>query len=173
MPERRICVGVITGAHGVRGLVRIHSFTTDPDDVAAYGPVTDEAGGRRFEITPTGHTRGQTVARIEGIKDRDAAEALKGVRLYVPRSALPDTEDEEEYYHADLIGLMAFGADGKEIGRIQAVYDFGAGDLLEVGQPNGRAIIVPFTRAAVPEIDIANGRLVVIPPPEQGNDEAT
>jgi 16S rRNA processing protein RimM len=161
---------VITGAHGVRGQVRIKSFTERPEDVAAYGEVGDEAGARLWRLRAVGRTgKGHVLAAIEGIADRDAAAALKGERLYVPRARLPRPE-EDEYYHADLIGLEARLEDGELLGTVRAVYDFGAGDVLEVvgagaGVSGKGVVMVPFTRAAVPKVDPDAGWLVVVPPP--------
>ena len=160
----RICLGVITGAHGVRGLLRIKSFTAAPADIAAYGPLEDEAGTRRFEVTVKGETKGLVLAALAGVEDRDAAEALKGTRLYIERAALPPLEDEEEYYHADLIGLMAETRDGQGLGRVVAVHNFGAGDLLEIAPDEGPTLMLPFTKAAVPRVDLTAGRLVAEPP---------
>ena len=160
----RICLGVITGAHGVRGLVRIKSFTAAPGDIAAYGPLDDEAGTRRFEVAVKGEAKGAVPAALAGVEDRNAAEALKGTRLYVDRAALPPPQDEEEYYHADLIGLRAEDATGRNLGRVVAVHNFGAGDLLEIERPDGTELLLPFTKAAVPSVEIAAGRLTVEPP---------
>lgn len=167
--DRLVCVGVVGGARGLGGEVRIKSFTADPADIAAYGPLVDETRRRSLRIRVTGRSRGQVVARVEGIEDRDGAEALKGLRLYVPRRALPEPEDDE-YYHADLVGLRAELVGGEVLGTVLAVHDFGASALLEVEGPEtaaGRrpAMMVPFTRAAVPEIDRAAGRVVIDPPP--------
>lgn len=163
---QRVLVGVISGAQGLKGEIRIKSFTADPADLGAYGPLTDEEGGRVYAIRPVGETRGQIVARVEGIADRAAAEALKGVHLYVSRAAFPAPE-EDEYYHVDLVGLSARRlADGAEIGTVKAVYDFGAGDMLEIARADGGTVLIPFTRAAVPEVDLAGGRVVVDPPVE-------
>jgi len=158
----RLCVGIITGAQGVRGAVRIKSFTAVPEDVAAYGPVADEAGQRAFALRPVGRAKGVVIATIAGVADRDAAERLKGVRLYVARDKLP-APGEEEYYHADLIGLAAVLRDGTPLGRVRAVHEYGAGDSLEVASESGVTVMVPFTRAAVPEVDLAAGRLVIEP----------
>ena len=158
-----VCVGAVAGAHGVRGLVRLKSFTEEPDGIVTYGPLWDERGERRFVVTVTGQAKGQLLARIEGIADRDAAEALKGTRLYVPRDALPET-DEDEYYFNDLIGLDADAADGIRFGTVRAVHEFGAGPLLEIALEAGGTAMVPFTKAAVPTVDLAGGRLVVEPP---------
>jgi 16S rRNA processing protein RimM len=162
--DKRICVGVITGAHGVRGAVRLKSFTAEPENVAGYGPLEDERGERRFALRVISSAKGVLIAAIPGIDDRDRAEALRGLRLYLPRSALPPTE-EEEYYHADLIGLDAALPDGTPIGTVRAVHDFGAGDTLEIERPEGQPVMVPFTRAVVPVVDLDAGRLVLEPPP--------
>ena len=156
----RICLGVIAGAHGVRGLVRIKSFTAAPRDIAAYGPLEDEAGTRRFEVAVKSETKGLVLAALAGVGDRDAAEALKGTKLYVERAALPPPEDEEEYYHADLIGLRAETPDGQSLGRVVAVHNFGAGDLLEIAPEVGSTLMLPFTKTAVPAVELAAGRLV-------------
>jgi 16S rRNA processing protein RimM len=163
-PGRLVCVGVVTGAHGVTGAVRIKSFTARPEDVAAYGPLADESGTRRLELRLVGATKGVLICRLAGVADRNQAEALRGLRLYLPRAALPPT-GEEEYYHADLIGLDATLADGTPIGRVRAVHDFGAGDTLEITRTDAPPVMVPFTRAVVPQIDLAAGRLMVDPPP--------
>jgi len=162
--EKRVCVGAIAGAHGVQGAVRIKSFTADPTDVARYGPLEDEAGERRFSLRLAGSAKGVVIARLKGVADRNQAEALRGLRLYLPRAALPPPGDEE-YYHADLIGLEAALADGTLIGRVRAVHDFGAGDTLEIERPAGQPAMVPFTRAIVPVVDLGAGRLVLDPPP--------
>ncbi len=171
----RVCVGVILGAHGLKGAVRIKSFTERPADVAAYGAVEDEAGRRRFRLRLVGEAKGAVMAQIEGVGERDAAEALKGLKLYVARSVLPPPE-EEEYYCSDLVGLAVEGVDGRAMGTVKAVFDFGGGDILEVVGPQG-AVMLPFTKAAVPVVDIAGGRLVVEPPveveagPEDGEED--
>jgi 16S rRNA processing protein RimM len=162
--DRRVCVGIVTGAHGVRGAVRLKSFTAEPEDVARYGPLEDETGGRRFALRIVGSAKGVLIATIAGLDDRDRAEALRGLRLYLPRAALPPPE-EEEYYHADLIGLTAMLADGTALGTVRAVYDFGAGDTLEIERAGGPPLMVPFTRAIVPVVDLDAGRLVIDPPP--------
>lgn len=160
----RICVGVIGAPHGVRGLVRVKSFTETPEDVAAYGPLSDQRG-KQIVLTVTGHAKNMIVCRVDGVTDRDAAEAIKGERLYVARSALPPTENTDEFYHADLIGLSVETADGEQVGSVRAVHDFGAGDVLEViVAEDSRAVVLPFTREVVPEIDIAGRRIVVTPP---------
>ena len=162
----RVCLGVMVGAHGVRGLVKVKSFTEVPEDVAAYGPVSDEAGRRRWSLETTGRARGVVLVRVPGVADRDQAQALHGTRLYVDRAALPALEEEETFYHADLIGLRAEGVDGQALGRVQAVENYGAGDLLEIVDDEGKAQMLPFTKAVVPEIDLAGGRLVIALPEE-------
>jgi 16S rRNA processing protein RimM len=160
---KHVCVGVVTGPHGVTGAVRIKSFTAIPEDIAAYGPLTDESGGQSFELRLVGAAKGVLIGRLGGVADRNRAEALRGLRLYLPRTALPPPEPEE-YYHADLIGLEAVLSDGTVLGRVRAVHDFGAGDSLEVVLPGMPPVMVPFTRAVVPVVDVVAGRLVVEPP---------
>jgi 16S rRNA processing protein RimM len=161
---KQVCVGVVTGPHGVGGAVRVKSFTQHPEDVAAYGPLADETGRRHLELRLLGVTKGVLIARLTGVEDRNRAEQLRGLRLYLPRSALPPPE-AEEYYHADLIGLAAALGDGTPLGRVRAVHDFGAGDTLEIERPGAPPAMVPFTRAIVPIVDVEAGRLVVEPPP--------
>ncbi len=161
--DRRVCVGVITGAHGVRGLVRVKSFTAEPDDLVAYGPLTDADGHRRFELEITGRARGLLLARVAGVEDRDTAEALRGTELYVERAAFPPTE-EDEFYHADLIGLRVELADGTVYGTVKALHNFGAGDMIEVAVNGGSDVILPFSRAVVPVVDLDAGRVVIAPP---------
>lgn len=171
----KICLGTIVGVHGVRGAVRIKSFTADPAAVAAYGAVSDESGARRFEVKVLGQARGAVLARLSGVADRDAAEALRGLRLYVPRAALPET-NEDEFYHADLIGLPVETMEGARLGSVRAVHNFGAGDILELRADDGRELMLPFSDAIVPSVDLAKGRIVAAPPPslleERGQAEA-
>ena len=162
--EKRVCVGAVGAAHGVRGAVRIKSFTANPEDIARYGPLEDESGERHFTLRITGAAKGVLIAQLSGVADRNRAEAVRGLRLYLPRAALPPPEDEE-YYHADLIGLDAVLTDGTLVGEVRAVHDFGAGDTLEIARPDGPPAVVPFTKAVVPEVDLAAGRLVLDPPP--------
>lgn len=175
MAEARICVGIMVGAHGLRGLVKVKSFTEEPSDVAAYGPVSDEAGQRSWRLEVTGPAPGKSagkkggdvlLVRIAGVTDRDAAQALHGTRLYVAREALPALAEEETYYHADLIGLAVEDPAGRALGTVTAVENHGAGDLLEIAGPGGESLLLPFTRAVVPEVDLAGGRLVALPPEE-------
>jgi 16S rRNA processing protein RimM len=163
-PSHRILLGRIAGAHGIRGEVLIHAFTEPAENVAAYGALSDEAGARVFRIESARATARGVVARIAGVADRNAAEALKGVDLYVDRDRLPPAP-EGEYYHADLIGLAAVDRNGKHIGEIVAVQNFGAGDLLEIRLIGAQHTeLVPFTDAFVPSVDIAASRVVVVLP---------
>ena len=159
-PDRRVLLGTIVAPHGVRGLVKVRSFTDDPSDIVSYGPLQDTQG-RAVGLTLRGPIKGGLLAAVAGVEDRDAAEAMRGVKLYVPREALPATDDEEEYYYADLIGLRVETADGAALGRVKAVHDFGAGDVLEVVFEAGGSELLPFTRDMVPVVDLAGGRLVV------------
>jgi 16S rRNA processing protein RimM len=161
---RRVCVGLVTAAHGIRGAVRVKSFTAIPEDIARYGPVEDESGRRSFTIEIIGTAKGVLIARLPGVEDRDRAEALRGLRFYLPRAALPAPQ-AEEYYHADLIGLGAVLPDGTPVGRVRAIHDFGAGDVIEIERQAAPPALIPFTRAAVPIVDLAAGKLVIDPPP--------
>lgn len=159
----RVALGVIGRPHGVKGLVRIKPYTERPRDVAAYGPV-ELADGRRFAIEAVTEAKGMVTARIEGIDDRAAAAALTGEEIFVPRTALPEAGVNEFYYH-DLIGLRAVSVEGAELGRVVAVHDFGAGPVLEIGEATGDTVMVPFTDAVVPDVDIEGGRLRIDAPP--------
>ena len=164
---RRVTVARIGAAHGIKGEVRVKSFTAVPTDIAAYGPL-EAADGRRFTVgaaRPVGASPDMLVVRFREVADRNAAEALAGLELSVPRERLPAPE-ADEFYHADLIGLPAVTTSGKVLGTIVAVPNYGAGDLLEIAPATGATLLVPFTRAAVPEIDLAAGRVVVEPPAE-------
>jgi 16S rRNA processing protein RimM len=159
-----VCVGAVAGAHGVRGAVKIKSFTAKPEDIARYGTLEDESGTRRFTLRLIGTGKGVLIGHLSGVSDRNQAESARGLRLYLQRAVLPSTE-EDEYYHADLIGLKAVLTDGRSVGPVRAVHDFGAGDTLEIARAEGPPLMVPFTRAVVPNIDITAGRLVIDPPP--------
>jgi 16S rRNA processing protein RimM len=160
---RLILVGRIGTAHGVKGLVKLQSFTAEPAGIGGYGPLTDAAGERRFEVTVLNAVKGGVVARIAGIADRTAAEKLRGIELYLPRDRLPPPA-EGEYYHADLVGLAAELADGRPFGRVRAVENFGAGDLLAIDRPGRPPVSLPFTERVVPVIDLTGRRVVVEPP---------
>ena len=162
--EKLVCVGVVTGPHGVTGAVRLKSFTALPEAITGYGPLADGDGRRRFDLRLVGRAKGVLIGRLSGVDDRDAAEQLRGLRLYLPRAALPPPA-AGEYYHADLIGLAAALPDGTPIGRVRAVHDFGAGDTLEIARDGAPPAMVPFTHAVVPVVDVAAGRLVIDPPP--------
>ena len=152
-------MGVIGRAHGVRGHVRVTSYTAEPTELDAYNPLEDERGGR-FTLQWVADGVAEIFRNGEKVRDRSTAEALVNTRLYVDRDRLPPPE-EDEFYLADLVGLQAVSPDGGALGVVDAVHDYGAGASLEIG-----ALLVPFTRAAVPSVDIAGGRLVVIPPVE-------
>jgi 16S rRNA processing protein RimM len=160
----RVCLGQIGAAHGVRGEVRLHSFTSDPTAIASYGPLEAE-DGRVFEIETLRPAKDHFVARLAGIRDRDAASALAKTRLYVARERLPQTKEPDEFYHADLVGLAVVDRAGNGLGTVVAIHNFGAGDLIEV-QPDagGNTELVPFDTVNVPAVDVASGKIVVDPP---------
>ena len=165
MSKGRVLMGIVAAPHGVRGLVRIRSYTEDPMDVAAYGDLSDETGSRRYRVEALSTAKGAVLARIEGVADRTAAEAVRGLRLYVERERLPAT-GEREWYEADLVGLPAVGRDGRDWGKVMAFHDFGAGRTMEVsgGTASRQSVMLPFTDEAVPEIDVEGGKVVVDPP---------
>jgi 16S rRNA processing protein RimM len=162
----RVCVAQIGAPHGVHGEVRLWSFTAEPLAVAEYGPLETEDGARAFEIEKIRPAKGHLVVRLSGVDNRGAAAQLTNVRLFVPRERLPKPA-EDEFYHADLIGLAAVDRDGKAQGKVAAVHNFGAGDILEIEPAAGGAtMMLPFDEATVPKVDIAAGRIVVVPPAE-------
>ncbi len=168
--ERRVLLGRIVGAHALRGEIVVQAYTEYPEDIAAYGPLGDAAGTRDFALTVVRVTDKGIIARIAGVNDRTAAEALKGTDLWVDRASLPEADAEAgEFYHSDLIGLAAIDPDGKRLGAIVAVQNYGAGDLLEI-RLDGRSLteFLPFTDACVPKIDIAAGRVTVVFPATTG-----
>tara|TARA_Y100000588_G_scaffold219661_1_gene233580 strand:- start:69 stop:620 length:552 start_codon:yes stop_codon:yes gene_type:complete len=156
----QVCLGTISAPHGVRGEVRIKCFTEDACAIADYGPLTNLAGTRSFEIQISGPVKGGVRARIVGCMDRDQAEELRGIDLYVQRIALPEPE-ADEFYYADLEGLRAERADGSAIGIIAAVHNFGGSDVLEIQRPGHQTLLIPFTRQLVPDIDVEQGRAVI------------
>jgi 16S rRNA processing protein RimM len=159
----RVLLGEIGAAQGLKGEVRLRSYTHDPAAIARYGALDDEHG-RRIEIESLRATPKALIARIKGVTTREGAEALANTKLYIARSRLPE-RDEEEWYHADLIGLAVVNAGGAPIGTVIAVQNFGAGDLIEIKpSTGGPTVLVPFTRDAVPEVDVEGGRLVLVPP---------
>ena len=157
----RVCVGQIGAAHGVRGEVRLRSFTADPAAIVSYGPLQAE-DGRVLEIESLRPAKDHFVATLAGIADRNAAERLANTKLYVPRDRLPAPDEPDEYYHADLIGLAVVDRAGTSLGTVVAVHNFGAGDLIEVRQAEGKPTqLLPFDVLTVPGVDLAAGRLVV------------
>jgi len=162
----RIRVARIGAAHGIRGEVRLWPFTQDPMDVASYGPLETEDGARTFEIETLRPAKDFLVARIVGIADRDTAEKLTNLELFVPRERLPDIEDADTYYHADLIGMAAVTAEGAVLGTVTAIHNFGAGDIIEITPKEGAPLMLTFTEAAVPKVDLQAKQIVVVPPPE-------
>jgi len=164
-PSGLVLLGAITGAQGLKGEVVLKVFTEDPDGITAYGPLQSEDGATLVEIEALRPVKGGLAARLKGVRDRTAAEALKGVGLYVPRAALGETQEPDEYFHADLLGL-AVEEEGKgQIGIVTAVQNFGAGDLLEIAlDGQRRSVLLPFTHEAVPLVDVPGGRVVAVPP---------
>ena len=163
--ERRILVGVVGAPHGVRGEVRVKSFTADPPALGAYQPLTDAAGARVFVAETLRRIKDDMlVVKFAGVDERNAAQAITGVQLFAPRAALPEPS-EDEFYHADLIGLSAVTRGGEALGEVVALRNFGAGDILEIlpapGQPT---LLLPFTKSSAPEIDFPNHRIVIEPP---------
>lgn len=154
-----ICLGVIVAAHGVRGQVKIKTFTAQPGAVAAYGPLRDRSGQRTLRLAAVRPVNGGVVAAIEGIADRNAAEALRGTELFVPRAALPPTDDDE-FYQDDLLGMAVVDEAGAACGAVLAVHNFGAGDVLEISPPLGSTFFLPFSRDAVPTVDLDARRMV-------------
>jgi 16S rRNA processing protein RimM len=164
MPPQ-ICVARIGAAHGVRGQVRLWTFTDDPLAVTRYGPLSTKDGARQFEITNAREAKGHLVATLKGVTTRNEAERLNGVELHVARDKLPATADDE-YYHADLIGLAAETTAGELLGRVAAIHNFGAGDIIEIEPPAGTSIMLPFSNAVVPTVDLAKGRVLIELPEE-------
>ena len=164
---KKLLMGRIGAAHGISGEVRIQSFTEEPLALKDYGPPTTNRPGLVIEIESARATTNVLVARLKGIKDRTAAEKLNGVELYVERDRLPPPDDEDDFYHTDLIGLEVRLADGSVLGKVMAIPNFGASDLLEVrDERSGDTFLYPFTKAVVPEVHVAEGYLVVEVPTE-------
>ncbi|HMF25679.1 MAG TPA: ribosome maturation factor RimM [Pseudolabrys sp.] len=167
MSPDKVCVARIGAAHGVRGEVKLWSFTQDPAAVASYGPLESQDGKRRFEIEALRPARDHFVARIAGVDDRNAAERLRNLDLYIPRERLPTIAETDTFYHADLIGLQAVTQDGADIGTVIAVHNFGASDVIEIKPAGGgEPLLMPFTDAIVPEINLDARRIIVVPPAE-------
>jgi 16S rRNA processing protein RimM len=168
LTDARVLLGVVAAAHGIRGEVKVKTFTESPDRLGAYGPVTTEEG-RMFEIAQLRVTKAdEAVVRFAGIADRNAAEKIKGAHLYVPRALLPAPEPGE-FYHADLVGLGVEDASGNKLGTVHAVHNFGAGDVLEIAFAGGGSEFLPFNDAAVPVVDIPGGRIVIVMPRDAEN----
>lgn len=169
--EEKICLGAVVGVHGIRGEVKVKAFTEDERSLAKYGVVRNEDGTREFDLKIVGRSKELLRVKIKGVEDRNTAETLIGTGFYIERSRLPEPE-EDEFYHADLIGLEARGADGEKIGTVNALYNFGAGDLIELKTADGSLEMLPFTRQYVPTIDVKNGFIIVemmqFAPDEQG-----
>ena len=160
----RVCVGAIAGAFGVKGEVRLKSFCADPSAIADYGPLVDETGDRVFDITINRSIKNGFAATLSGVRSKEAADALRGTRLFADRAKLPSLDDDE-YYHADLIGLTVLDTGGSVLGKVKAVLNHGASDLLEI-RASGQStpVLLPFTKKAVPTVDIATGRIIADPP---------
>src|SRR5713226_7580258 len=166
----RICIARIGAAHGVRGAVKLWTFTEDPFAVQQYGPLLTKDGARSFEVTDAREAKGHLVATLKGIATREEAERLNGLELYIAREKLPAIE-EGEYYHADLIGLAAVTPANEPLGRVIAVHNYGAGDIIEIAPPHGPTMLLPFSNAVVPSVDLASGRVVIELPEEIEGDE--
>jgi 16S rRNA processing protein RimM len=165
MPSERVCVGKIGAAHGVRGEVRVFVYTEDPLAIRGYGALEDESGARKFEVVSARAGNGHLVVRFKGVDDRNLAETLTHTRLFVPRSRLPEQEDDGTFYQADLIGLRVETKTGETLGEVIAVPNYGASDLLEIRPAKkGESLLIPFIDEFVPEVDVAGGRIVVDPP---------
>src|ERR1700716_2961595 len=160
MPTPAICVARIGAAHGVRGAVKLWTFTEDPLAVKTYGPLLTKDGARSFEVATAREAKGHLVASLKGIATREDAERLNGLELYVARDRLPAT-GQDEYYHADLIRLAAVNAADEPLGKVIAIHNFGAGDIIEIAPPGGATMLLPFTNAVVPSVDLAGGGGVV------------
>jgi 16S rRNA processing protein RimM len=169
MPAQ-VCIARIGAAHGVRGAVNLWTFTEDPFAVTRYGPLATKDGARVFEVAHAREGKGHLVATLKGVTTRNEAERLNGIELYVAREKLPAT-DHDEYYHADLIGLAAVTAADEPLGTVVAVHNFGAGDIIEIAPLKGATMLLPFSNAVVPTIDIAGGRVVIELPEEIEGDE--
>jgi len=169
----RICVARIGAPHGVRGAVKLWTFTEDPLAVKRYGPLMAKDGARQFEVTHAREAKDHLVASFRGVTTREEAEKLNGIELYITREKLPATDDDE-YYHADLIGLAAVTSANEPLGRVIAIHNFRAGDIIEIAPPQGATMLLPFTNAVVPAVDLANGRVVIELPDEiEGEDVPT
>lgn len=175
--ENPVLLGVVGGAHGVRGEVRVKSYTDEPTDIGAYGPLQDETGNR-YTVKSARAQKTVVVVKFDEVNDRNHAERLNGRELFVERSLLPEPEEDDEFYLDDLEGLSVETLAGEAVGIVVAVHNFGAGDILEVAPEEGATLMIPFSEAAVPELDLENGLMRVDPvaaglvdDPDAGNDE--
>jgi 16S rRNA processing protein RimM len=177
--QNPVLLGVVGGAHGIKGEVRVQSFTDDPEDLGEYGPLS-AADGRRFTVAAARRQKNVVVVRFKEVTDRNAAEALNGTELFVDRDALPVPEESDEFYVEDLVGLAVETIAGESVGTVVAVHDFGAGDVVEIRPRSGATVMIPFSQAAIPEIDAEAGLMRVEPvaaglvdaEPEEGEDGA-
>ncbi|MGB3147831.1 MAG: ribosome maturation factor RimM [Paracoccaceae bacterium] len=166
----RICVGAITGAFGVKGDVRLKSFCAQPEAIVAYAPLWTSDGSRSFTLKLTRGSGAGLTARLSGINSKEEADALRGVELFADRDRLPNLPDDE-FYHSDLIGLEVLDTSGTHLGAVRAVYNHGAGDILEVAGPGLKAtLLLPFTKAIVPTVDLTARRVIVDPPVESADE---
>src|ERR1700716_786907 len=167
-----ICIARIGAAHGGRGAGKLWTFTEDPLAVQTYGPLATKDGARQFEVTHAREAKGNLVATLKGVATREEAARLNGVELYIAREKLPATS-EDEYYHADLIGLAAVNAANEPLGRVIAIHNFGAGDIIEIAPAHGATMLLPFTNAVVPSVDLAGGRVIIELPDEIEGDDSS
>ena len=160
----RLLLGVIAGPRGIKGELKVKSFTENPEDIASYGPLENKAGDQKFEIKLVGVSKNLPIIRMKGVSDRNKAEAMKGQELYISREKLPETLEDDEFYHADLVGLDVIFEDGTNYGQILRLHDFGGGDIVEI-KPDGKgakaSVLVPFTKDLVPTVDMTKGHIVV------------
>jgi 16S rRNA processing protein RimM len=171
MPDKLVLIGRVAGAFGVRGEVRITAYGEDPAALLTYRDLKRKDGSPALTVLSGRVAKGELIAKVKELDVKEAADALRGLDLYVPRAALPPTE-EDEFYLTDLIGLRAETAAGEALGVVKAVPNFRAGDILEIAPPQGASFYIPFTREAVPEVRIAEGMLIVVPPPEEAEEDA-
>ncbi len=161
MSEKRVCLGKIVGVHGIKGEVKVKSYTVVDKDIANYGTLEDKTETKHFNLKVTGHSKDLLRVKISGVEDRTQAETLIGTELYAARGVLPEIKEEEEYYEADLIGLKVLNAEKKEVAKVTGFYNFGAGDILEIKLQSGRSEMLPFNKGYVPEINLEEGYIIV------------
>ena len=161
MSEKRVCLGKIVGVHGIKGEVKVKSYTVVDKDIASYGMLEDKTSTKHFNLKVTGHSKDLLRVKISGVEDRTVAETLIGTELYAPRGVLPEIKTEEEYYETDLLGLKVLDAEKKEVAKVTGFYNFGAGDILEIKLQSGRSEMLPFNKGYVPEINLEEGYIIV------------